>query len=537
MPKIYISDYKYNDFINGTEETHKYSDSLVLYRSNWNDFGYYTTFGLCYYSENNDEVLDLGFLSICHQDMNIYEENANRIMPYLDKYKSSDGSLNKLDENFCSLFVLLSSYKRLFNACKESYTEILENLQDITLFNPDKISSFEKSDVFKKSNIRYDEPKLIYKLTKLKNEIDIQDDTYTFIRNLHQYYTKIKDKKEYEQRLLELGNEYAEVTIFAKKIFYYCRDNNIIKEQKDLITAIKKQNKKSAKFIEEIDCALDIHKNIIEIVRSIKKQLVLDKDKIPALGHYTPINNLKYLISNKKSTDQNKDNIDENKNYLRLTNSKQLNDPMEGKWLLQYLIEDDTIDTEFQESNIYLTSATTKLDSLPMWKQYTDNADGVLLEYSEDFLKGILEKCDVEIAKVCYFDFKNENGKPELVIDDASIKKLLEDLKEEIKKLNLKEKKDVMKNLMPISFLFKNKYYSYESEYRIIVDEVDHKKIVTQEKDTYPLPMLYTYLDKVPLKYSKVTLAPKAIDIDFIGPYIKHCDKDITIIRSKIPFR
>lgn len=68
-----------------------------------------------------------------------------------------------------------------------------------------------------------------------------------------------------------------------------------------------------------------------------------------------------------------------------------------------------------------------------------------------------------------------------------------------------------------------------------------------QVNPSFNFPFLYTYLDevdldevdldKVELKYSKLILGPKAIDIDYVAPYIHYCDEDITIQRSSISYR
>ena len=56
----------------------------------------------------------------------------------------------------------------------------------------------------------------------------------------------------------------------------------------------------------------------------------------------------------------------------------------------------------------------------------------------------------------------------------------------------------------------------------------------------YPFPFLYIYLDDVEYdnsKYNEVIIGPKAIDVDFLGPYINYLDPEIGISVSKIPYR
>ena len=92
--------------------------------------------------------------------------------------------------------------------------------------------------------------------------------------------------------------------------------------------------------------------------------------------------------------------------------------------------------------------------------------------------------------------------------------------------------------LSNIAILFKKRDYVYESEYRIVVNrEMSEDRIVEQVNPSFNFPFLYMYLDEVELKYSKLILGPKAIDIDYVAPYIHYCDEDITIERSSISYR
>ena len=92
-----------------------------------------------------------------------------------------------------------------------------------------------------------------------------------------------------------------------------------------------------------------------------------------------------------------------------------------------------------------------------------------------------------------------------------------------------------------ISFLFKTVDYSYEEEYRIVVSNTDQFKyeIKCEENKDYPFPFLYIYLNVLysGSKYNEVIIGPKAIDIDFLGPYINYLDPNIDIKSSKILYR
>lgn len=107
------------------------------------------------------------------------------------------------------------------------------------------------------------------------------------------------------------------------------------------------------------------------------------------LGQYTSLSTLRYLIKPKKN---NQNNIPS----LRLSNLRQMNDPTEGTALLECfgeVMDNNTkIKIPFKDNGIYVSSMTSVLDSLPMWKLYADDAQGVSMVYSSAFLKKVIKK-------------------------------------------------------------------------------------------------------------------------------------------------
>ena len=98
--------------------------------------------------------------------------------------------------------------------------------------------------------------------------------------------------------------------------------------------------------------------------------------------------------------------------------------------------------------------------------------------------------------------------------------------------------------LQEIDFLFKKSEFSYENEYRIIANiekaKENELKQAIEDNMYYNVPFVYQYLtnnDKSKLRYSELILGPKALNIDFISPYIKVCDENIKIKKSEINFR
>lgn len=337
-------------------------------------------------------------------------------------------------------------------------------------------------------------------------------------------------------------------------------DHDILNEQSD------------SEFILSSE-ANQLLKQADKIIYYIRSKLTVDATElkeIGSFGHYTKIDTLtNYLI---KADWKNENNSEIQPPFLRLTNLKQLNDPMEGRVIYDYLGIDNTFFKQYQTSNVFISSLTTVSDSLPMWKEYADSSQGAFLEYDLSYLEDIVAHKSIEFVKVHYLDLMSENK------DETDVGKSLDDLKQLFEKLQeLEAEKELIsfaEKLKKISYLFKVKDYEYEMEYRILInlddtaiqniikrdandssnekylkkeeiglevfDKVNYKDfrkyIVLSSKDNGRYD-LFVYINLAPLKYSKVILGPKVTDADYIAPYFKLANPDIKIESSKIPYR
>lgn len=353
-------------------------------------------------------------------------------------------------------------------------------------------------------------------------------------------------------------------------------DSDIIRNQ--VIKLIEKYDndflneKSDSEFILSLE-PNQLLKQADKIIYYIRSKLTVDANElkeIGSFGHYTKIDTLtNFLI---KADWKNENNFETQPPFLRLTNLKQLNDPMEGRVIYDYLGIDNTFFQQYQTSNVFISSLTTVSDSLPMWKEYADSSQGAFLEYDLSYLEGIVAHKSIEFVKVHYLDLMSENK------DGTEVGKFLDNLKQIFEKLQEleaeKELIDFAKKLKKISYLFKVKDYEYEMEYRILInlddtaiqniinsdandssnekyfkkeeiglevfDKVNYndfrKYIVLSSKDNGRYD-LFVYINLAPLKYSKVILGPKVTDADYIAPYLKLANPDIEIESSKIPYR
>ena len=369
----------------------------------------------------------------------------------------------------------------------------------------------------------------------------------------------------------------------------------VINDSIDVVRKIAEENNsdiirdQAIKLIEKYDNAYSNEKSYSESISSldakqllkqadnvisyIRSKLTVDAEelkKIGSFGHYTKIDTLtNFLI---KADWKNENNSETQPPFLRLTNLKQLNDPMEGRVIYDYLGIDNTFFKQYQTSNVFISSLTTVSDSLPMWKEYADSSQGAFLEYDLSYLEDIVAHKSIEFVKVHYLDLMSENK------DETDVGKSLDNLKQLFEKLQeLEAEKELIsfaEKLKKISYLFKVKDYEYEMEYRILInlddtaiqniikrdandssnekyfkkeeiglevfDKVNYKDfrkyIVLSSKDNGRYD-LFVYINLLPLKYSKVILGPKVTDADYIAPYLKLANPDIEIESSKIPYR
>jgi len=566
-----------DNFHSYREKANRNKDEFVLFYSTWNDAGFYTLLNVWYFYKNaNGEML--GGIRICHDDLKIDNNNekARGIRHFLEEGDNSKGKISitdKLGEKYISI-ADSCLYDKLKEILKddEVVNEFLSRLNEISTIkddnNNERIEKIKSKDWYKKSFIRYDEE--IVAFTECKNILGIKDNSYVVKKNLLENSDKINLYEYFEKIKTNIDGLYKWALNYdlsieeSKQVFYFIKVNHIessegVEYRNNVLKKIKDSYAEHTGFIKEINMLLKIDREDYIIINDIRNVLKVKEDELKnfAIGHYTRLDTIKILIKKKNNANEN------NGAYLRLTNGRQMNDPLEGKILLDYILDNNNLDKDlalkkWDPTYWYISSATTETDSLPMWKQYGGDSEGGMLVYDKDYLQLITKNEDVGIYRVCYMDVvKNEIKKIfSKSFEKDEIKKLedninhlknkIKELKENIESLEGKLKKTekteklelYISMLSDIAFLFKKYDYAYENEYRIVVNRAGkEEEIEEQVNPNYNFPFLYTYLKDKELKYSKLILGPKTIDIDYIAPYINYCDKDIEIERSSILYR
>ena len=541
--KLYFSSkYTYNMYLDRAvpqDEMSKYCNKLILVESDWNDYFFHTKFIILYISQHhtNFYYTFVGAIKISHKDLNLDEENNGYTSYFLKKdFKEGDLVENLSAKNYYSIGNddLYDGLCKLLDNRQEG-EKILNDLNEISTINDNNvIDELKEKPWYKISLCRDSENIKISEFTHFKNSINIIDNTYYVKNNLLDYNKQIKN---HECKLLEWSFKYDLNINEAKSLVKIISEfSNLNSESLKLRNGIleKIQNKfyEDTELLIEIKDIQSINKEFYEIIDSIKNILQIDIHESETeliIGHYTSLETLSILLNNDE----------ENPPYLRLTNGRQMNDPMEGKVLLKFIYGNKANIEKWENTFWYISSATTELDSLPMWKQYGSNATGGVLVYDSDYLKHLQQQNNVYLYKVAYL--RVDENVINIVNDNITDedKKILVDKIELLKKRNIDQLSDLERGMLrDISFLFKKNDYSYEKEYRIIATlENNVDQIISSKNPKYNFPFLYSFIKNCPLKFSKIILGPKSLDIDYVGPFIKYCDKDIKIEKSTIAFR
>ncbi|QCQ04803.1 DUF2971 domain-containing protein [Ligilactobacillus animalis] len=512
-----------------------------------------------YYKDNANNKVDIGWIKISDKSegSDSSDEIYNRYLEYVEnnviekKYGADLKDLKKFMpvKPFYSAGKDLAYYQKLghFLSDTNSFENFLSDLRDINknvglgIVDDDKVEKnffnygdakdlYEISKFFKEYNIDaygYQEEnfdKLLEPLTEESSEISGYDKLHSLL-STNKYRNNIANKIVESLEAVELHKqkEILENAQVQKLLNYIVSDNDFGIEISEL----------AGKLFNDSDVL-----NKIDELRQLLEVSVSNIDDIE-LGHYTSLRTLPLLIKDGESA------------TVRLTNSSQMNDPREGRILSECIFEDK--DRNYKTPSFYISSATTALDSLPMWKQYADDCQGAVMVYDKEFLKKLLKTTNNKLYKVCYIDTSAKDIKIEISADKTKkedIEKTLGKLREIIKN-SLSKAKDaekvrnrIEKYLSGIGYLFKDVDYSYEEEYRIVQYLIPGSKgIVAEQSGDKPVPLLYFYLKReddniLPVSYSEVKLGPKAIDIDYVEPYVRFASNGSTkVVKSKINFR
>ena len=563
----------------------KYKDNLLLKMSKDIDYKFKTKFRVSYLK--GDKITDklrLGDVKLYKEEESFEDTRKIANLKYKaynllkEDFKESSGLISvdygefKKLKTYITVFSSPSYYLNMLKALgKENTRQVLTDLNDLILKDSDYFENKNMGyhTIIKDSLLReFDGFNLSFlKIANVLNDFKMTDKIFEIFALINKKLKKYPDLNiiyEFIAQALEaLGNLDFNGEAKSKNFYksyltsleYEFRDSlNIFEKLNNFYRILPQDEDNLRRYEEAISYDID---RIVELltVKPSDYEKLKDAENRISIGHYTSLDILGYLI------DGDIEEIDQiYRNKLRLTNARMMNDPMEGKAVFEYLNDgnEDYINlNNYGNNKIYLLSASNMADSLPMWKQYADDTKGVFLEFSKEFIKSIINDKKIKLVKVFYIGDKaiNYNQKSDEI--NGLLKKLKVDYKAYLEKISETLNKDstnksqllrsfnneIFLKLDKISYYFKKDSYAYEGEYRIVVDldedeSRDHFKEIKYHNPNFPLPFLGTYLTDYELRYQRLIFGPKAIDKDYLVPYIKYClGKDIETVNSKIKYR
>ena len=536
--------YKYFNNVYKKIANKKFSDSIVFFKDDWNDYDYYITFHVYYYDKDCGESYIGGY--------RIYEaelEEQEDISGIKSIFKLTKADFDKYQKY--SLACNLEFYQNLYELCPKNYYEFLTIHNDLTLNDlPEEIKENEGVKLALLRNDGVTNSGDIIKFNKALKKLDsnLNVGNYLFSDIISKYFEELLKSKKFTEierdikKVVEMSR--FNYSLLKSLIESYIKNSSEDTEDKKCYNFLSKLLGKTN--FDQLKSDLETIKNdgleqISTSVKEIKDKLRFTNNiENNSFVHYTSLSTLRFLLYKSDYEKNDSSKSDENKNYpkLRLSNARQMNDPNEGYTFLNLIGIDknDLPKTDYDTSPFFFASMTQtgdsqKLDdSLPMWKQYGDDARGICLTYHKEYIENLIND-GIEIYKVCY--------------RDDELKKEIKKIKSVFKKIKKygkdKEKEAIFLSALnlidDIRYLFKDVDYSYENEYRIIKSyEGKEDEIITCDSSNSVIPGIYTYIEKE-LKYSKIKLGPKCDDIDFVAPYIKYVDRNIEVTKSQISYR
>lgn len=548
-------------------------DVIILIYDNWNDYGYITCFSVMYLGK----ILGVIRLYVPELDNDRSWDGTwhGEVFEYLrtKSHKPEDTLvLEASSEILAEIKMSLGDNDYYKNVDKEVpsqlVNEFLKALKDITTISEDEISKYYSKPIVVQSLRRTTDSETIIEMVRFAKEFSFSSDKILKIITDDQLAIgDLYDESEadYSRFFYIYENDYSFALALVEMLAKRHTNTSLNDRDRDFLEELFDVPVDRADLSKKIAEILGVSSEIISAVSEIKQSLLLSEHlSDAALGQYTQLATLPKLLvgvedkltkTEKSNNHSIKDTINKNTG-LRLSNSHQMNDPKEGRALLDFLGLENENAKDYTNSSIYVASATSNLDSLPMWKQYTDDAKGVVMVFSSNFIDKVCSQDDYDVARVCYI--KSEDNETSVIAISglaetdpetdkinknlSILRRSVADAGEDFEKLS--RIRVLVRKIVPF---FKNGDYAYENEFRIVSyqEKFGNDNISLNNVANSVIPRLYTYLEDhgqfgnkpiIP-KFSRIILGPKAPEIDFIAPFIKFQDPSIEVKKSKINYR
>lgn len=264
----------------------------------------------------------------------------------------------------------------------------------------------------------------------------------------------------------------------------------------------------------------DTLKALIHIMECKKRVLLSLLFKGPGvLYHYTTLSALSNLAPNTFG--------------FRLSNAAFLNDPSEGKLLIQKFENDIASKLPYSYSSNFISPIQTYLasfnptdDSLPMWVQYGDKSAGCSIGFDPNaFLQPVYR------VSYDFNDFKPFFSRVNKELSKLLSLKPVEAYAYQIRVLYLY----AMTCLNELAYLYKDEHYNHESELRIIITR--HPKFAEKEPTPRSGEIFPRTFVSVPYRILSVTFGVNAPDPKKLAVGLASVGLNCRFKHSAIPFQ
>lgn len=258
-------------------------------------------------------------------------------------------------------------------------------------------------------------------------------------------------------------------------------------------------------------------KRILEIKNTVLNSLRYDSSA--PIYHYTKLDTLISLAPNNFG--------------FRLSNAAFLNDPSEGRLLIQRFQNEVSSKLPFSQTSpglispncIYLASFNPSDDSLPMWVQYGDNATGCAIGFDPTAFGQNIYRVSYDPNDFAAF-FNQVNR------ELSTFKEISPSTSQVELRLLYWYAENCINNL---AYLYKDGHYSHEQEFRIIV--MCHPSMAKKEDHLREGELfLRTYVE-VPYRIFSATFGTNITDPQKLAVGLSSIGLSCSFKQSTIPFR
>lgn len=392
-----------------------------------------------------------------------------------------------------------------------------------------------------------------YKIASLYQKVGDYKQAEEYFNKTQEIMSNLRDSNEVISNTVNIisnGDKVTNIINLTEKPVFLDQSNSIIdKLTRNVLTELEASDPKDYEIFNQN------FQEFQRLVNLIKQKLIFETNEETEICHYSRLKTLKYIIREKNQPQPR----------LRISNIAYLNDPSEGRVLLQLLnkylkskvinnlfadeYSEDSKLAEVPFSKVFIGSFSTAKNKLPMWTLYGDDSKGCCLVFDDYFFDKKNELIEIKpegeeknipsqeitLYRVDYIDIDDFDESDLFIEYIKRIANILDRLDEIISKYEF-VRKWVMTLLDEIRFLFKDCDYDYENEVRVIIHAENSEIQVDDGENELGIPKLYVDLQRK-LNYKEIILGSKIDKPNVVAPFLLHSGMVKKVTKSGIHYQ